>query len=117
MIQTLLVQLLVSLQLLNTQWYIAKEAEMRSINPTLALCIVKHESNFNQEARGDDHGYSYSRSWWQISNKWHPEVSDDVAYSLTSSTVWSLDRIKAGYVREWSAYRRYCTHLPVFLDP
>lgn len=112
-----LAQLYASLTLLNTKSYIAKEAEIKGINPSLALCIVTHESNFNENAKGDDKGSSYSRSWWQISNKWHPEVSDETAYSLEKSTEWALERIKEGYVNEWSTRKTYCSKVPVFLQP
>lgn len=82
--------------------YVRARAEERGVDPELALWIVKHESSFNPRARGDGDA---SRGLWQISRVYHPEVSDSEAYSVSSSTKWSLGRIQAGKVEEWSSYR------------
>ena len=72
------------------------------VSPFLALWIVKHESSFNPQAKGDGEA---SRGLWQISRVYHPEVPDAVAFDAGSSTDWSLQRIRDGKVNEWSAYR------------
>lgn len=82
--------------------YVQARAEQRGVDPQLALWIVKHESSFNPRAKGDGEA---SRGLWQISRVYHPEVSDDEAFSVRSSTEWSLGRIRAGKVNEWSSYR------------
>jgi len=82
--------------------YVQAEAEQRGVDPKLALWIVKHESSFNPRAKGDGEA---SRGLWQISKVYHPEVSDAEAFSVRSSTEWSLGRIRAGKVNEWSSYR------------
>lgn len=87
--------------------YVRSEAGEYGVDPKLALWIVKHESQFNPRAKGDGEA---SRGLWQISKIYHPEVSDDDAFSVTSSTHWSLNRIRSGKVNEWSTYR-YCKTL------
>lgn len=87
--------------------YVQTEAVQRGVDPKLALWIVKHESSFNPRARGDGEA---SRGLWQISKIYHPEVSDVAAYSVASSTRWSLERIREGKANEWSTYR-YCRTL------
>ena len=82
--------------------YVQRQAVEFGVDPFLALWIVKHESSFNPRAKGDGEA---SRGLWQISRIYHPEVSDDVAFSIASSTGWSLQRIRDGKVNEWSAYR------------
>ena len=82
--------------------YVRTEALQRGVDPQLALWIVKHESSFNPYAKGDGEA---SRGLWQISKIYHPEVSDAAAFSVRSSTEWSLDRIHSGKVNEWSSYR------------
>jgi transglycosylase-like protein with SLT domain len=82
--------------------YVRTQAVKNGVDPQLALWIVKHESSFNPRARGDGDA---SRGLWQISRVYHPEVSDDKAYAVTSSTQWSLERIRDGKVNEWSSYR------------
>jgi hypothetical protein len=82
--------------------YVQTEALEYGVNPNLALWIVKHESSFNPRAKGDG---ETSRGLWQISKIYHPEVSDAAAFSVASSTEWSLERIRSGKVNEWSTYR------------
>jgi hypothetical protein len=83
--------------------YVQAEALQHGVDPKLALWIVKHESSFNPHAKGDGEA---SRGLWQISKIYHPEVTDSAAFNVTSSTEWSLDRIRSGKVNEWSTYRR-----------
>src|ERR1700722_10961937 len=87
--------------------YVRTQAVEQGVDPNLALWIVRHESQFNPRARGDGDA---SRGLWQISKIYHPEVSDTAAYRVSSSTRWSLERIRSGKVNEWSSYR-YCKTL------
>jgi hypothetical protein len=89
------------------QAYIQAQAREYGVNPNLAVWIVKHESQFNPRAKGDGEA---SRGLWQISKIYHPEVPDAVAFNVKSSTEWSLERIAAGKVNEWSTYR-FCKTL------
>ncbi len=95
---------------LTARWvraYVRTQAIEYGVNPLLALWIVKHESQFNPLAKGDGEA---SRGLWQISKIYHPEVSDAAAFSVASSTEWSLERIRAGKASEWSTYR-FCRTL------
>ncbi|HTC63057.1 MAG TPA: transglycosylase SLT domain-containing protein [Candidatus Saccharimonadales bacterium] len=87
--------------------YIQSQALKHGVSPTLALWIVRHESQFNPRAKGDGEA---SRGLWQISKIYHPEVSDATAFGVKSSTQWSLERIKSGKANEWSTYR-FCKTL------
>jgi hypothetical protein len=87
--------------------YIQRQASVYGVNPSVAIWIVKHESQFNPHAKGDGEA---SRGLWQISKIYHPEVSDAVAFNVASSTEWSLGRIRSGKVNEWSTYR-FCRTL------
>lgn len=82
--------------------YVRSQAVEHGVDPQLALWIVKHESSFNPRAKGDGEA---SRGLWQISKIYHPEVSDSEAFGVRSSTDWSLQRLRAGKVNEWSSYR------------
>jgi hypothetical protein len=82
--------------------YVEAQALRYGVSPTLAIWIVKHESSFNPRAKGDGEA---SRGLWQISKIYHPEVSDEAAFNVASSTEWSLERIRAGKANEWSTYR------------
>jgi Lysozyme like domain len=84
--------------------YVQNAARASGVNPHIAEWIVSHESRHRPEATGDG---GESRGLWQINKAWHPEVSDACAYDVMCSTGWSLNRIRAGYVDEWSTWK-YC---------
>lgn len=84
--------------------YVEGAARTRGVNPRVAEWIVTHESRHRPDATGDG---GESRGLWQINKAWHPEVSDACAYSVTCSTDWSLERIRAGHIDEWSTWK-YC---------
>jgi hypothetical protein len=84
--------------------YVERAARTRGVNPRVAEWIVRHESQHHPDATGDG---GDSRGLWQINKAWHPEVSDACAYSVTCSTDWSLRRIRAGHIDEWSTWK-YC---------
>ena len=92
------------------QSMVRAESASIGVNPAYAACIVSHESQWTVRP-GDD---GNSRGLWQISRRWHPEVSDAVANSPVSSTIWSLDWIKAGHAKQWSTYWLYCSSTPIF---
>ena len=82
--------------------YVQKAAKADGVDPRVADWIVTHESQHHPEATGDG---GESRGLWQINKEWHPEVSDACAYDVQCSTRWSLARIRAGYVDEWSTWK------------
>lgn len=89
---------------LNVREYVQSASKAAGVNPRITEWIVSHESRHHPEATGDG---GESRGLWQINKAWHPEVSDACAYDVTCSTDWSLERIRAGYVDEWSTWK-YC---------
>ena len=92
---------------LRVRAYVEGAAKTRGVNPQIAEWIVTHESGHHPEATGDG---GQSRGLWQINKAWHPEISDACAYNVTCSTDWSLERIRAGYIDEWSTWK-YCKEL------
>ena len=84
--------------------YIQASAKDAGVSPRVAEWIVSHESRHHPEAIGDG---GESRGLWQINKAWHPEVSDACAYNIACSTDWSLERIRAGHIDEWSTWK-YC---------
>ena len=87
---------------LRIRAFVEGAARTRGVNPQVAEWIVTHESRHHPEATGDG---GESRGLWQINKAWHPEVSDACAYNVTCSTDWSLERIRAGHVDEWSTWK------------
>ena len=89
---------------LRVRAYVEGAGKTRGVSPQVAEWIVMHESRHHPEATGDG---GESRGLWQINKAWHPEVSDACAYNVTCSTDWSLQRIRAGHIDEWSTWK-YC---------
>lgn len=90
---------------LSIRNYIIEQSKIYGVDETQALFIVEHESKFNPQAIGDD---GQSIGLWQISKKWHPEVGEKCSTDFRCSTLWSIKRIKQGYINEWSAWRLRC---------
>lgn len=87
---------------INLEKYVRNESKKVGVNPLVAVWIVSKESQWRPEALGDD---GQSRGLWQISKKYHPEVSDKCAFDYQCSTKWSLKQILKGKVHEWSTIR------------
>jgi hypothetical protein len=97
--------------------YVAHHAERLGLSGEMVVCIATYESRFRANAIGDRHltcpitgQKQRSRGIFQISDCFHPEVSDEVAFSIPDSTEWALKRIKQGYGDEWSTFER-CKNL------
>jgi hypothetical protein len=88
----------------NVRAYVQSASKAAGVNPRISEWIVSHESSQRPEATGDG---GDSRGLWQINKTWHPEVPDACAYDVSCSTHWSLERIRDGYVDEWSTWK-YC---------
>ena len=85
--------------------YVRRAAQRMGVNPNHADWIVAHESRYGMHMRGDR---GKSRGYWMISSLYHPEVTTLCADDLECSTQWALERIRAGFVNEWSAWRLRC---------
>ena len=85
----------------------SRRGKLAGVNPIKVDWIAGHESHYGQRMRGDD---GLSRGFWMISGVYHPEVSDACADDLPCSIEWSLNRILAGHINEWSAFR-FCRRL------
>jgi hypothetical protein len=99
---------------LTIRAYVRAESELMGVNPEISRFIVQHESQWNPNAKGDDFN---SRGLWQISNIYHPEVSDACAYDVECSTKWALNKLLAGDQNEWSTYRFRCSYYPYDFPP
>lgn len=94
--------------------YIATEASKYGVSPELALYIWRNEGKGNLHAIGDMNltcrktGLPVrSRGGWQITECYHPEVSDECAFDLVCSTKVALPLIKKRCQQEFSTCRAY----------
>lgn len=82
--------------------FVEEQAIAHGVNPLLAVFIAEKESRFRKEViigevDGDTHltcpatGEPIrSRGLWQINDCAHPNVPDEVAYDVVSSTLWAM---------------------------
>lgn len=75
-------------------------------NWRLARAVMMAEGNYNLRAFNPTNG-SNDRGIWQISAKWHPEVSDSCAYDVECSTRIAYQLSKGGI--DWSQWWGYKT--------
>ena len=66
--------------------------------------LAKCESDLNEKIsndKGNTPAGSIDRGIFQINDYWHSEVSNECAYDLRCSTIWTMQRVNAGYQSEW----------------
>ncbi len=100
--------------------YVAKQCALQNVSVKQCLAIIEHESQFNPKASGDDELICksgpnkgkpvQSRGLWQINSCAWPEVTDDVAFSIVSSTQWAIPHFKQN-PWWWSTYKLYKIYL------
>lgn len=70
----------------------------------LTWCESTHDPNASN-TKGNYPPGSIDRGIWQINDYWHPEVSDQCAYDIECSSVWSMNHIVNGHQEEWTCDR------------
>jgi len=78
---------------------IAEEHNFRWIEYIVRL--AKCESMFDIYAYNPTNN-SHDRGIYQISRKWHPEISDKCAYDIRCSTEFTMNMINDGRQHEWA---------------
>lgn len=100
----------------KVQTTIIAHAIINNIDPELALYVAYGESSFDTQEIGDmkipcplTGKPVRARGLWQITECFHPEISDDIAFSLESSTEWAMKILsdKRKCIREWTICRNY----------
>lgn len=71
-----------------------------------ALAIALAESRGDPKATGKNKDGSLDRGFWQINNKWHPDVTDDMAYDPMQNAQAAF-RISGGGTnwKPWTTYK------------
>lgn len=70
----------------------------------IAISVVLAESNGYADAKHTNPDGSIDRGLWQINNKAHPDVTDEVAYDPYKATAWARKVYLAEGFFPWSAY-------------
>lgn len=84
------------------------------VDPVLADYVISHESQYDCTKVGDltpmkDGVPAHARGCWQITRKFHSEVSDACAFDIVCSTKWALPILldKNACVSQFSTCRDY----------
>ncbi len=86
----------------TSQEQITKIAEKHNFKWTnYLLRLADCESKFKKDAYNPTNN-SHDRGIFQISRKWHPEVSDECAYDIQCATEWTIKMINNGHQNQWS---------------
>jgi len=70
--------------------------------PAYLLRLAECESRFDPFAVNNNGRHGVDRGVFQINDKYHPEVSNECAFSVECATRWTMERINAGYQNEWA---------------
>ena len=82
-------------------WDLAGEFKWKTYLIRLAYC----ESRLNPRCQNSNGKYGLDRGLFEINSFYHPEVSDECAYSINCSTKWTIKRIEDGQQKEWACDR------------
>lgn len=100
--------------------YITETAKANGVDPELATYIATHESHLNPTAVGDMNitfkGQPVrSRGLFQISQAFHPDISDAQAFDPYWATEWSMQYLKDKNTCEhmWTTCGEYYRSLAV----
>jgi hypothetical protein len=90
-----------------TESLIRKIANEESVDPDLAVRVAKYESNLDWKAVSVNPDGSRDRGLFQINSKYHPDVSDEVAFNPITATQFFCKAFKAGNLSWWNATKKY----------
>jgi hypothetical protein len=79
--------------------------QIRVLEPEIAdtlIALADCESDFRPDVRGVVD--KRDRGLYQINSYWHPEVSDECAFSVACSTKFTADMIRDGQGWQWACW-------------
>jgi len=83
--------------------YVLKEVREAGINVDMIDKLIQCESGWRQNAVGfNKNGLGKDRGLWQWNSKFHPEISDDCAFSPKCSTEKAIQHISKYGLSAWS---------------
>ena len=73
------------------------------VEPDLAVAVAKAESGLNASALNINNGGSKDRGLYQWNDKYHPEITDAMAYDPETATDLFLKAVNQKHLSWWSA--------------
>ncbi len=82
-------------------------AKAEEVDPDLAVRVAKCENlELNPKAVNTNADSSRDRGLFQINDKWHPEVSDKMAFDPVLATQFFCTAFKEGHLDWWNATKK-----------
>lgn len=81
-------------------------AKQECVDPELAVRVAKCESGLDPAAKNVNAADSIDRGLFQINNKYHPEITDEMAFDVIESTKFFCKSFKEGHLDWWSASQK-----------
>lgn len=85
---------------------IRKIARSETVDPALALRVAKCESGLNPAAQNINTNGSIDRGLFQWNDRWHPEITDEIAFDVEKSTRAFCRAFKEGHLSWWNATKK-----------
>jgi len=91
---------------LDIETMIRAKAAAAGVKPDLAVAVAHCESGLNPSATNKNKDGSIDRGLYQWNNKYHPEITDEMAFNPETATDLFLKAIAAGHLSWWSASQK-----------
>ena len=88
---------------IQVETIIREIAQLEGVDPDLAVRVAKCESSLIPSAINVNKNGSRDRGVFQINDKYHPEVSDEMATDIVLSTKFFCSAFKNGHLSWWDA--------------
>jgi len=85
---------------------IKRIAKDEGVDPDLALRVAKCESGLDPSAKNINTNGSIDRGLFQWNNRWHPEITDEVAFDIEKSTRVFCKAFKEGHLNWWDTSKK-----------
>ena len=80
-------------------------AKKYGVDPDLAIRVAQCESGLNPDAKRVNVGGSVDRGLYQWNNRYHPDITDEMAYDPKIATELFCQAVSKGHLSWWNASR------------
>ncbi len=85
---------------------VRKVAGSMGVDPDLAISVARCESGLDPQAVGVNKDGSKDRGLFQWNNKWHPEVTNEIAFDVEKATEEFCKAVKQGKLSWWDSSKK-----------
>jgi len=83
--------------------FIREIAKEEGVDPSLAVRVAEAESTLQPMAVNVNTNGSIDRGLYQFNDKFHPEITDECAYTVECATRAFCKAVKEGHLSWWNA--------------